>query len=160
MVHAGKCCKVLIDSGVAIPLIRYSTHQTVDSHFKTPIQTTMTKLNTTGGSHMTALVMMALQLRIADFKFTHNFIICDGLPDTEIPFGIDIQKKFSLLYAWDKEKNCYIHKDGRFLTYTRNCEQKTTIGIVKSTLKYHPDTMALFQSRSKDIKLKDVWYTS
>ena len=50
-------------------------------------------------------------------------------------FGIDIQKKFSLSYAWDKERNCYIQKDGRFLTYTRNCEQKVTIGIVKSTLK-------------------------
>ena len=32
----------------------------------------------------------------------------------------------------------YIHKDGRFLTYTRNCEQKATIGIVKSTLKIPP----------------------
>ena len=78
---------------------------------------------------------MALQLRIADFKFIHNFIICDRLPDTEILFGIDIQKKISLPYAWDKEKNCYIQKDGRFLTYTRNCEQEATIGIVKATLK-------------------------
>ena len=57
------------------------------------------------------------------------------LPDTEIIFGIDIQKKFSLSYARDKEKNCYIQKDGKFLMYTRNCEQKATIGIVKSTLK-------------------------
>ena len=67
---------------------------------------------------MTALGMMALHLRIADFKFTHNFIICDRLQDTEIIFGIDVQKKFSLSYAWDKEKNCYIQKDGRRLTYT------------------------------------------
>ena len=37
-----------------------------------------------------------------------------------------------------KEKNCYIQKDGRFLTYTQNCEQKATIGIVKSTLKVPP----------------------
>ena len=73
----------------------------------------------------------------------------------EILFGIDAQKKISLSYAWDKEKNCYIQKDGRFLTFTRNCEQKATIGIVKSTLKIHPDTMASFQSRSKDI-----WHTS
>ena len=50
-------------------------------------------------------------------------------------FGIDVQKKCSLSYARDKEKNCYAQKDGRFLTYTRNCEQKATIGIVKSTLK-------------------------
>ena len=46
-----------------------------------------------------------------------------------------ISQKISLSYAWDTEKNCYIQKDGRFFTYTRNCEQKATIGIVKSTLK-------------------------
>ena len=53
----------------------------------------------------------------------------------ELLFGIDVQKKFSLPYAWDREKNCYIQKEGRFLAYTRNCEQKANIGIVKSTLK-------------------------
>ena len=79
-------------------------------------------LNTADGSPMTALGITSLQCRIADFKFTHNLIICDRLPDKEILFGIDIQKKYSLSYVWDKEKNCYIQKDGRFLTYTRNCE--------------------------------------
>ena len=83
---------------------------------------TTTKLNKADGSLMTALGMTALHLRIADFKFTHNFIICDRLPDTEIIFGIEIKKKFSLSYAWDKEKNYYMQKDDRFLTYTRNCE--------------------------------------
>ena len=87
---------------------------------------------------MTALGMTALHLRIADFKFSYNFIICNRLPEPEILFGIDILKNFSLSYAWDKEKNCNIQKDGRFLTYTRNSEQKTTIGIVKSTLKIPP----------------------
>ena len=82
--------------------------------------------------------MTALHLGIAEFKFTHNFIICDRLPDTEINFGIDVQKKFSLLYAWDKEKICYIQKDSRFLTYTQNNEQKATVGIVKLTLKIPP----------------------
>ena len=53
---------------------------------------------------MMALVSTALQLWIAEFKFTHNFIICDQLPETELIFGIDIPKKFSLPYAWDKEK--------------------------------------------------------
>ena len=45
------------------------------------------------------------------------------------------RKKVSLSYAPEKEKNCYILKDGRFLTYTWNCEQKSATGIVKSTLK-------------------------
>ena len=45
-VHAGKHYKALMDSGAAISLIRYSTYQTIDISFKTPIQTTTTKLNT------------------------------------------------------------------------------------------------------------------
>ena len=87
---------------------------------------------------MTALGMTALHLRIADIKFTHNYMICNRLLDTKIIFVIDIQKKFSISYAWDKAKNCHIQKDGKFLTYTRNCDQKVTIGIVKMTLKILP----------------------
>ena len=110
----------------------------IDSSFKTPIQPATTRLNIADRLPITALGMTTLYLRIADFKFTHNLIICNRLPDTEIIFGIDIQKKFSLSYAWDKEKNCYIQKVSRFPTCTRNCEQKATIGIVKSTLKIPP----------------------
>ena len=65
---------------------------------------------------MSAIGMMALHLRIAEFKFTHNFIISDQLPGMELIFGIDIQRKFSISYAWDKERNCYIQKEGKFLT--------------------------------------------
>ena len=45
---------------------------------------------------MTALGITTLQLWIADFQFLHNFIICDRLPDTEILFDINAQKKFAL----------------------------------------------------------------
>ena len=95
-VHAGKHYKALIDSGAAISLLRYSTYQHIDDSFKTPIQPTTAKLNTADGSPKKALGMTALHLRVADFKFTHNFVICDRLPGMEIIFGIDIQKKFSL----------------------------------------------------------------
>ena len=61
-------------------------------------------MNTADGSPMSALGSTALHLQIAEFKYTHNFIICNQLPETELIFGIDIQKKFSLSYAWDKEK--------------------------------------------------------
>ena len=54
---------------------------------------------------MTALGKTALHLRKADFRFAHNFVICNRLPDMEIIFGIDSQK-FSLSYTWHKEKNC------------------------------------------------------
>ena len=83
---------------------------------------------------MSAIGTTALHLRIAEFKFMHNFIICNQLPETELIFGIDIQRKFLLSYAWDKERNCYIQKDGKFLFYTNTCDQKTTIGTVQSTL--------------------------
>ena len=134
-VHAGKHYNALIDSGATISLLQYSTYKNIEDSFKTPIQPTTAKLNTADASPMTDLGMTALHLRIAEFKFTRNFVICNKLLDMEIIFGIDIQKKFSLSYAWDKEKNCYIQRDGKFLTYTWNCEQKATIGTVKSSLK-------------------------
>ena len=87
---------------------------------------------------MTTLGSTALHLRIAKFKFTHNFIIGDQLPDTELIFGIDIQKKFSLSYAWDKDKNCYIQQNGKFLAFTHANTRTATIGTVKSTLKIPP----------------------
>ena len=122
-------------SGAVISLLRYSAYKNMKDSYKTPIHPTTAKLNTADGFLMTALGMTALHLRIVEFKFTHNFIICNRLPDMELIFGIDIQKKFSISYALDKEKNCYIQKEGKFLTYTRNCEQKATIGTVKSSLK-------------------------
>ena len=114
-VHAGKCYKALIDSGAAISLLRYSTYKKIEDCYKTPIQPTTAKLNTDDGSPMSAMGSIALHLRIAEFKFTHNFIICDQLPEKELIFGIDIQRKFSLSYAWDKERNCYIQRAGKFL---------------------------------------------
>ena len=104
--------------------------QKIKDCYKTPIQPTTAKLNTADGSPMSVIGTMALHLRIAEFKFTHNFIICDQLPETELMFSIDIQRKFSISYVWDKEKNCYIQKEGKFLTYTKHCEQKTTIGTI------------------------------
>ena len=118
-VHAGKCYKALIDSGAAISLLRYSTYKKIEDCYKTPIQPTTAKLNTADGSPMSAIGPTALHLRIAELKFTHNFIICNQLPYMELIFDIDIQRKFSIYYAWDKEKNCYIQKEGKFLTYTK-----------------------------------------
>ena len=90
--------------------------------YKTPIQPTTAKLNIADGSPMSALGMTFVHWRIAEFKFTHNFIICNQLPEIELILGINIQRKFSISYSWDKEKNCYIPKEGKFLTYTKNCE--------------------------------------
>ena len=137
-VHAGKHYQALIDSGAAISLIRHSTYKQIEDCYKTPIQPMAAKLNTADGSPMTTLGSTALHLCIADFKFTHNFVICNQLPDTELIFGIDIQKKFSLSYDWDKDQQCYIQCNGKFLAFTHATTHKATIGTVKSTLKIPP----------------------
>ena len=136
-VHAGKCYKTLINSGATISLLQYSTYQNIEESFKTPIQPTTAKLNTADDSPMTALDMTDLHWQIVEFKFIHNFVICNRLLDMVIIFGIDIQKKFSISYTWDK-KNCYIQRDGKYLTYTQNCKQKATIATVKLSLKIPP----------------------
>ena len=137
-VHAGKCYQALMDSGAAISLIRHSTYKQIEDCYKTPIQPTAAKLNTTDGSPMTTLGSTALHLQIADFKFMHNFIICNQLPDMELIFGIDIQKEFSLSYTWDKDQQCYIQWNGGFSTFTHATTQKVTIATIKSTLKITP----------------------
>ena len=137
-VHAGRCYQASIDSGATISLIRHSTYKQIEDCYKTPIQSTAAKLNTADGSPMTILGSTALHLCIADFKFTHNSIICNQLPDRELIFSIDIQKKFSLSYTWDKDQQCYIQWNGRFLAFTHATAQKATIGTVKSTLKVPP----------------------
>ena len=98
-VHMAKCYKALIDSGAAISLVRYSTYQTTDNSLKIAIQATSIQLNTDNGSPMRALGIKTLQLSIADFKFSHNFIICDRLPEMELLFGINVPKKLSLPYT-------------------------------------------------------------
>ena len=103
---------------------------------------------------MTALEITALQLQIADFKFLHNFIVCDKLPNTEILFGIDVQKKFTLSYTWEQEKNCYIQREGSFLAYTRNCEEKANVTIVKSTLMIPPRHSGIVPMKIKEHTIK------
>ena len=161
IVHTRKCYRAVIDSGAAILFIRYSTYQLTDDSFKTPIQATTTTLNTADGLPMTALGITALHLRIANFKFTHNFIICDRLQDTKIIFGIDVQKKISLSYAWDKEKNCYIQKGQQtphihLKLWTKSDNRK----LLNQHLRYLPDIMASYQLKSKEIQSQVKPYVS
>ena len=127
-VHARKCCQALIDSGPAILLLQYSTYKRIEDCYKTPIQPTAAKLNTADGSPMTALGSTALHLQIADFKFTHNFIICDQLPDTELISVLIYRRNFHYL----------IQQNGKFLAFTHANTHTATIGTVKSTLKIPP----------------------
>ena len=84
---------------------------------------------------MSSLGKATLHLCISNFKFCHTFVICDKLLDTDIFFGIDIQKRHSLSYSWVADKQLFIQRKGSFLTCTRNCEQQHNIAVVKSPLK-------------------------
>ena len=57
---------------------------------------------------------------------------------TDILFAIDMQKRYSLSYSWDADKQLFIQREGSFLTYTRNCEQQHNIAVVKCPLKITP----------------------
>ena len=140
-IHAGKHYQALIDSGAAISLIRHSTYKQIYDCYKTPIQFTSAKLNTTDGSPMTTLGSTALHLHIADFKFTHNFIICNLLPDTQLIFGIDIQKKFSLSYAWDKDHQCYIQRNGNSYLSHMPPPKMPQLELSNLLSRYHPGTI-------------------
>ena len=65
---------------------------------------------------MPLLDKATLHLCIANFKFSHTFVICDKLPDTDILFGVDTQKTYSLSYSWDADKQFFIQREGSFLT--------------------------------------------
>ena len=65
---------------------------------------------------MMTLGITALHLRIADFKFTHNLIICDRLPGTEILFGLDIQKKIFPMICLGQGKEL-LHTEGWQISY-------------------------------------------
>ena len=97
MVHAGKCYKALINSGAYISLLQYSTYKNIGDSYKTPIQPTTAKLNTADGSLMTALGMAASDLRIVEFKFTHNYVICDRLPDRDYFWHRHTEEVFSFI---------------------------------------------------------------
>ena len=117
-VHTGKCYKALTDFGTAISLLCYSTYQHIGDSFMTSIQPTTAKLNTANDSPMTALGMTALHLRIADFKFTHYFVICDRLPDTEIILAWTFRRSFHF-YMLGTKKMTVMYKDMVYFTHTQ-----------------------------------------
>ena len=69
---------------------------------------------------MSAIGSTALHLRIAEFKFTHNFIICDQLSETELIFGIGIQKKILTILCLGQGKKL-LHIKGRKMFSLHAC---------------------------------------
>ena len=148
-VHAGKCYKVLVNSGATISLLLYSTYKNIEDSYKTPIQPTTAKLNTTDGFPMTALGMTTLHLRIVEFKSTHNFVICDRLPDIEIIFSIDIQRSFYFHMLGTKGRIAiYKVMVNSSLTH-ETVNRRQQLAQLNHHLKYHHDTMVLYPANRR-----------
>ena len=61
---------------------------------------------------MSTIGTTALHLRITEFKFIDNFIICDQLPETELIFGINIQRNSHYhMHGTKKETATYKGKE-------------------------------------------------
>ena len=86
----------------------------IKDQYKTKILPAAVHLKTCDGSAMSLLGKTTLHLHIANFKFFHTFIIFDKLLDTDILFGIDTQKKSSLSFIWDADKQLFIQKKWSF----------------------------------------------
>ena len=109
-----------------------------EDQYKTKILSTVVHLQIVDGSAISSLGKTTLHLCIASFKFSHTFIICYKVPDTDILFDLDTQKRYSLSYSLDADKQLFIQKVGSFLTYTRNYKQKHNIAVLISPLKIPP----------------------
>ena len=135
--HAGNRFKVLTDSGAALLLAHTSIFNMIEDCYKTKILPTAVHLKTVDGSSMSSLGRATLYLHIVKFKFSHTFIICDKLPDTDILFGIDIHTLYQIYHIYS-DKQLFIQRKGSYLTYTKNCEQQCNIAVVKSSFKIPP----------------------
>ena len=82
--HAEKRFKALIDSGTALSLVCTSIYNMIEDQYKTNILPAAAHLKTADGSAMYSLGKATFHLHIAKFKFSHTFIICDKLLDTDI----------------------------------------------------------------------------
>ena len=112
--HAGKRFKVLMDFEAALLLVCTSIYNMIEDQYKTKILSAIVQVKTVDGSAMSSLGKCTLHLCFANFKFSITFIICDKLPDTDILFGINIQKRYSLSYSWDVDKQLFIQRKGLF----------------------------------------------
>ena len=110
--HAGKRFKALINSGAALLLLCTSVYNMIEDKYKTKILPATVHLKAADGSAVSSLGKATLHLHIANFKFSHTFIICDKVLHTHVSFGIDIQKSYSLSYSWDLDKQLFIQMEG------------------------------------------------
>ena len=83
-VLAGKRFKALTDSGVTLSLVCTSIYNMIEDHYKTKMLPAAVHLKSADGPSMSSLGKATLHLCMANFEFSHTFVICDKLPDTNI----------------------------------------------------------------------------
>ena len=137
-IHAGKCYKALINSEAAVSLIRFSTYQLIDDSFKTPIQSTTTTLKNSRQISIDGFRNDNTSSQDSRFQIHSQFHYLQQTIRHWNNIWHWCPKEIFTIICLGQGKNCYIQKDGRFLTHTRNCKQKAKIEIVKSTLKIPP----------------------
>ena len=64
----------------------------IEDCYETSILPTAIHLRTADALPIPLMGKVTLHLWIVGFKFSHTFIICDRLPETDFHFGIDLQK--------------------------------------------------------------------
>ena len=79
-----------------------------------PIQPTTAKLNRADGSPMSAIGTTALHLRIAEFKFTHNLMICDQLPEMELILALTYKENSQYHMPGTKKETVTFKKKENF----------------------------------------------
>ena len=117
----------------------------IKDHYYTSILPMVIHLMAADESPMSLMGKVTLQLYIANCKFSHTFIICNRLQESDFFFGIDLQKWYSLSSCWDSDRHLFIQREGLFLTYTSNKGDLHSIAVVKSTLKIPLGTMVPYQ---------------
>ena len=117
-------------------------------------------LNTADGLPMTTLGMMALHLRIADFKFTHNFIICDRLSDTEIILALIYKRNSHYHMLGTKGRTATYRIMADFSHAPKTVNKRQQLELLNQYLRYLPDITASYRSKSKDTQSQDIQHVS
>ena len=111
------CYKALIDSGAAISFIWYSTYQSIDSSLKTPLQATTTKVeygrwitDDGFGNDSTPPYNSHILNSLTPLLYV------TGYQTQKYCLELIFRKKCPCRMPGIRRKNCYIQKDGRFLT--------------------------------------------
>ena len=132
-----------------------SVYNMIDDHYKTSTLPAALHLRTVDGSPMSSMGKATLHLQIANFEFSHTFIVCEILPETNFFFGTYFQKRYSLSYCWDSDKHLFIQREGSFPAYTKKREHLNNIAVVKPILKIPPRYNSAIPLRIKGHNLKD-----